>query len=50
LTGSTESTTIGNFAVQLAVLSGNYSPDVGVSAREVMKWASALCTPSHRIG
>jgi rhamnulokinase len=42
LAGSTESTTIGNFAVQLAVLAGNYSPRIGVSCQEVTKWASTL--------
>jgi rhamnulokinase len=42
LTGSTESTTIGNFAIQLAALAGNYSPARGVSFQEVTKWANAL--------
>jgi rhamnulokinase len=42
VTGSTESTTLGNFAIQLAVLAGNNSPGTGVSAEEVRRWASVL--------
>ncbi len=40
--GSTESTTVGNFAIQLAALDGNYSDDIGVSGNAVAKWASVL--------
>jgi rhamnulokinase len=42
LTGSTESATVGNFAIQLAALEGNYGNGVGVSANAVAEWASRL--------
>lgn len=42
LTGSTESTTVGNFSIQLAALDGDYSDGVGVSASAVAKWAGVL--------
>jgi rhamnulokinase len=42
LTGSTESATVGNFAIQLARLDGSYTQDIGVSADAVAKWASLL--------
>ena len=42
LTGSTESTTIGNLAIQLAALQSDYSRNVGVSASAVAKWAGVL--------
>jgi rhamnulokinase len=44
--GSTESTTIGNFAVQLAALQGDHSPSVGVSADSVARWAERLMSQS----
>jgi rhamnulokinase len=44
LTGSTESTTVGNFAIQIAALDGDYSDRVGVSAGAVAKWASILAS------
>ena len=47
LTGSIESTTIGNFAIQLAVLSGHSSSGTGVSAQAVTKWARTLNDHSH---
>jgi rhamnulokinase len=40
--GSTESTTIGNFAIQLAVLEGDWNPSSGVSATSVAKWAEEM--------
>jgi rhamnulokinase len=40
--GSTESTTIGNFAIQLAVLDGDWNPSRGVSATSVAKWAEEM--------
>jgi rhamnulokinase len=40
--GSTESSTIGNFAVQLAALDGEYSPKTGVSYEGVTRWANRL--------
>ena len=42
LAGSTESTTVGNFAIQLAALEGDYSNGIGVSASAVAKWACVL--------
>jgi rhamnulokinase len=42
LPGSIESTTIGNFAIQLAALNGNYADGIGVSGSAVAKWASVL--------
>jgi rhamnulokinase len=47
--GSTESTTIGNFAVQLAALDGEWTPSVGVSADAVAKWAHRLTSVSVAI-
>jgi rhamnulokinase len=40
--GSSESTTIGNFAVQLAALDGAWIPGIGVPAEAVAKWAQRL--------
>ncbi len=42
LTGSTESATVGNFAIQLAALEGKYVDDVGVTANAVADWARIL--------
>ncbi len=42
ITGSTESTTIGNFSIQLASLAGAFSGDVGVTASAVADWAGIL--------
>ncbi len=42
LTGSTESATVGNFAIQLAALRGNYRSDIGVEASAVAEWAGVL--------
>ena len=44
LTGSTESTTIGNFAIQLAALSGDYTEETGVLGSAVASWAEVLST------
>jgi rhamnulokinase len=44
LTGSTESATVGNFAIQLAALEGKYTNDVGVAANAVAEWAAILAT------
>ena len=44
LTGSTESTTVGNFAIQLATLDGDYADGIGVSASAVAKWAGVLAS------
>lgn len=40
--GSAESSIIGNFAVQLAALDGEYSPKTGVSYEGVTRWANRL--------
>jgi rhamnulokinase len=40
--GAPESSTIGNFAVQLAVLSGHRDPVTGADAGEVSRWAGVL--------
>jgi hypothetical protein len=42
LTGPTESATVGNFAIQLASLGGDYTKDIGVAANAVTGWASVL--------
>jgi rhamnulokinase len=42
VTGSTESTTIGNFSIQLASLAGSSTSDVGVTAAAVARWAGVL--------
>jgi rhamnulokinase len=41
-TGSSESTTVGNFAVQLAAREGNFSDAAGVSSEAVSQWARVL--------
>lgn len=40
--GATESSTIGNFAVQLATHERDWTPSRGVTAESVAKWAKAL--------
>lgn len=40
--GASESTTIGNFAIQLAALDGEWVPGVGVPADAVAMWAQRL--------
>jgi len=40
--GLTESTTVGNFAIQLAALQGDWNPSTGVSAAAVAEWAKKL--------
>ncbi len=42
LTGSTESATVGNLAIQLAALDGSYTHKIGVAANAVAEWASVL--------
>jgi rhamnulokinase len=46
-TGAAESSTIGNLAIQLASLDGEYSPATGVGQTAVAKWAQRL-SPSSR--
>ena len=53
LTGSTESATVGNFAIQLAALEGRYTNDVGVAANAVAEWAAILANQpgdAHALG
>jgi rhamnulokinase len=50
LPGSTESTTVGNFAIQLAALDENYADGIGVSGSAVAKWASLLAAPPIKDG
>ena len=50
LPGSTESTTVGNFAIQLAALGRDHADGVGVSAGAVAKWASVLAAQPMRLG
>jgi rhamnulokinase len=45
--GGTESSTAGNFAVQLAALEGQWSPEIGVDASAVAKWAEELALRSR---
>jgi rhamnulokinase len=59
LTGSTESATVGNFAIQLAALEGKYTNEIGVAANSVAEWADILANrpidamgntiPVHRV-
>lgn len=42
LRGAAESSTVGNFAVQLAVLEGRDHPEGGVDADDVSRWAEVL--------
>jgi rhamnulokinase len=47
--GSPESTTIGNFAIQLAALDGAWIPGVGVPSDAVARWAHRLTSISIAI-
>jgi rhamnulokinase len=59
LTGSTESATVGNFAIQLTALEAKYTNNVGVAANAVAEWAAILANqpidalgntiPVHRV-
>jgi rhamnulokinase len=40
--GSTESTTVGSFAIQLAALESDWNPSTGVSVASVAKWAEQM--------
>ena len=44
--GATESSTVGNFAVQLATRDRDWTPSRGVTADSVAKWAKALTSSS----
>jgi rhamnulokinase len=46
IVGSSESTTIGNFAIQLAALEGDWTQSVGVTRLGVMRWAEELLSNS----
>jgi len=43
--GSSESTTLGNFAIQMAVLEGSGNDTTGVAASAVAHWAEELAEP-----
>jgi rhamnulokinase len=45
LLGSTESTTLGNFAIQMAVLQGSWNDTTGVDASAVAQWAEEFAEP-----
>jgi rhamnulokinase len=47
--GSPESSTIGNLAIQLAALGGDYSPSTGVSHAAVANWAGELVANSAAV-
>jgi rhamnulokinase len=49
LTGSTESTTVGNFAIQLAALEGDCTNRTGVAAKAVSEWAGILAAQPIRM-
>ncbi len=44
--GSAESTTLGNFAIQIATLQGGWNDKTGVAASAVAQWAEELTAPS----
>ena len=46
IAGATESTTIGNFAIQLAALDGDWNASCGVPAPAVVKWAERIAMGS----
>jgi rhamnulokinase len=51
LRGSEESSTVGNFAVQLAVLEGSRDPVTGAHAERVAQWAAVLVArPDYQSG
>jgi len=45
LLGSTESTTLGNFAIQMATLQGSWNETTGVAASAVARWAEEIAEP-----
>jgi rhamnulokinase len=47
--GSTESTTLGNFAIQMAALQGSWNDATGVTASAVAHWAEELAAPSFEV-
>ena len=44
--GTTESATLGNFAIQMASLQGSWNDTIGVTASSVAHWAEELAEPS----
>jgi len=46
LLGSPESTTLGNFAIQMAVLQGSWNDTTGVDASAVGRWAEEFAEPT----
>ena len=49
LTGSTESATVGNLAIQLAALANDYTEETGVSSSAVARWAETLTARPIRL-
>jgi rhamnulokinase len=47
--GSTESTTLGNFAIQMAALQGSWNDATEVTASAVAHWAEELAAPSFEV-
>lgn len=45
LRGSTESTTLGNFAIQMATRQGSWNETTGVAASVVARWAEEIAEP-----
>src|SRR2546421_4133256 len=45
LLGSNESTTLGNFAIQMATLQGSWNETTGVAASAVARWAEEIAEP-----
>src|SRR5256885_14468238 len=45
LLGSPESTTLGNFAIQMATLQGSWNETTGVAASAVARWAEEIAEP-----
>jgi rhamnulokinase len=46
IVGSAESTTVGNFAIQMAALENQWNPNGGVTAASVAKWAERMSASS----
>ncbi len=44
--GSTEATTLGNFAIQMAAMEGSWKPTTGVAATAVTRWVEELAEAS----
>jgi rhamnulokinase len=47
--GSAESSTVGNFAVQMAVLEGSRDAVIGVDGEQVSRWAGLFVAALDRV-